>query len=77
VKEHPEWFFIRPDAASATRKPTQKYEDIYPLQLLVQGSQGLWNACRDAILFWVARGVKIFRVDNRTPSALVLGVVYP
>jgi starch synthase (maltosyl-transferring) len=24
----------------------------------------LWNACRDIFLYWIARGVKTFRVDN-------------
>ena len=26
--------------------------------------EALWNACRDVLLFWIARGVKTFRVDN-------------
>src|SRR5439155_12259843 len=25
---------------------------------------GLWNACRDVLLFWIERGVRTFRVDN-------------
>jgi starch synthase (maltosyl-transferring) len=65
VKEHPEWFFIRPDGSIRyAENPPKKYEDIYPLNFWCKDRQGLWNACRDAILFWVARGVKIFRVDN-------------
>jgi starch synthase (maltosyl-transferring) len=65
VKEHPEWFFIRPDGSIRyAENPPKKYEDIYPINFWCKDRQGLWNACRDAILFWVARGVKIFRVDN-------------
>jgi starch synthase (maltosyl-transferring) len=65
VKEHPEWFFIRPDGSIRyAENPPKKYEDIYPLNFWCKDRQGLWNACRDAILFWIARGVKIFRVDN-------------
>ena len=65
VKEHPEWFFVRPDGSIRyAENPPKKYEDIYPINFWCKDRQGLWNACRDAVLFWVARGVKIFRVDN-------------
>jgi starch synthase (maltosyl-transferring) len=65
VKEHPEWFFIRPDGTiKYAENPPKKYQDIYPLNLWCDDRQGLWNACRDVFLFWIAHGVKIFRVDN-------------
>ena len=65
VKEHPEWFFIRPDGSIRyAENPPKKYEDIYPINFWCKDRQALWQACRDAVLFWVARGVKIFRVDN-------------
>ncbi len=65
VKEHPDWFFIRPDGSIRyAENPPKKYEDIYPINFWCKDRQGLWNACRDAVLFWIARGVKIFRVDN-------------
>ncbi len=65
VKEHPEWFFVRPDGSIRyAENPPKKYEDIYPINFWCKDRQGLWNACRDALLFWIARGVKIFRVDN-------------
>jgi starch synthase (maltosyl-transferring) len=65
VKEHPEWFFIRPDGSIRyAENPPKKYEDIYPINFWCKDRQGLWNACRDAVLFWIARGVTIFRVDN-------------
>lgn len=65
VKEHPEWFFIRPDGSIRyAENPPKKYQDIYPLNFWCADRQGLWDACRDVLLFWIARGVKIFRVDN-------------
>jgi len=65
VKEHPEWFFIRPDGSIRyAENPPKKYEDIYPINFWCKDRQALWHACRDAVLFWIARGVKIFRVDN-------------
>jgi starch synthase (maltosyl-transferring) len=65
VKEHPEWFFIRPDGSIRyAENPPKKYEDIYPINFWCKDRQALWQACRDAVLFWIARGVKIFRVDN-------------
>ena len=65
VKEHPDWFFVRPDGSIRyAENPPKKYEDIYPINFWCRDRQGLWNACRDAVLFWIARGVKIFRVDN-------------
>jgi len=65
VKEHPEWFFIRPDGSIRyAENPPKKYEDIYPINFWCKDREGLWHACRDAVLFWIDRGVKIFRVDN-------------
>ena len=65
VKEHPEWFFIRPDGTiKYAENPPKKYQDIYPLNLWCDDRQALWNACRDVFLFWIAHGVTIFRVDN-------------
>ncbi|MEI9941579.1 MAG: alpha-1,4-glucan--maltose-1-phosphate maltosyltransferase [Pseudomonadota bacterium] len=65
VKEHPDWFFVRPDGSIRyAENPPKKYEDIYPINFWCKDRQGLWSACRDAVLFWIARGVKIFRVDN-------------
>jgi starch synthase (maltosyl-transferring) len=65
VKEHPEWFFVRPDGTIRyAENPPKKYEDIYPLNFWCREREALWNACRDVFLFWVAHGVKTFRVDN-------------
>jgi starch synthase (maltosyl-transferring) len=64
-KEHPDWFFLRPDGSIRyAENPPKKYEDIYPLNFWCDDRDALWNACRDLILFWIGHGIKIFRVDN-------------
>ena len=65
VKEHPEWFRHRPDGTiKYAENPPKKYQDIYPLDFENEDWRGLWRALLDVTQFWVARGVKIFRVDN-------------
>jgi starch synthase (maltosyl-transferring) len=65
VKEHPTWFFVRPDGTLRyAENPPKKYEDIYPINFWSEDREALWNACRDVLLYWIERGVKIFRVDN-------------
>jgi starch synthase (maltosyl-transferring) len=65
VKKHPEWFYHRPDGTiHYAENPPKKYEDIYPLNFNCADRQALWDELKGVILFWVARGVKIFRVDN-------------
>ena len=65
VKEHPDWFFIRPDGTiKYAENPPKKYQDIYPLNFWCADRERLWNACRDILLFWIEHGVTIFRVDN-------------
>jgi starch synthase (maltosyl-transferring) len=65
VREHPEWFSRRPDGSIRyAENPPKKYQDIYPLDFWCEDRQGLWDACRDILLFWIERGVRIFRVDN-------------
>jgi starch synthase (maltosyl-transferring) len=65
VKEHPDWFHVRPDGSIRhAENPPKKYQDIVPIHFWCADRENLWNACRDAMLFWVERGVRIFRVDN-------------
>jgi starch synthase (maltosyl-transferring) len=65
VKDHPTWFFVRPDGTLRyAENPPKKYEDIYPINFWSEDRDNLWNACRDVVLFWAQHGVKIFRVDN-------------
>lgn len=65
VREHPEWFHHRPDGTiKFAENPPKKYEDIFPLNFGAETWRALWEELRDVVLFWCARGVRIFRVDN-------------
>jgi starch synthase (maltosyl-transferring) len=65
VREHPEWFRWRPDGSVAfAENPPKKYEDIIPLNFETEAWKELWEELRSVILFWMERGVRIFRVDN-------------
>ena len=65
VHEHPEWFFHRPDGTiKHAENPPKKYEDVYPLDYHNPAWRELWEELRDVILWWAARGVRTFRVDN-------------
>ena len=65
VREHPEWFYHRPDGTiKYAENPPKKYEDIYPLNFHCDDWRSLWAELRDVILFWARRGVRTFRVDN-------------
>jgi starch synthase (maltosyl-transferring) len=65
VKEHPDWFYIRPDGTiKYAENPPKKYQDIYPLNFYGETWAEQWKEWRDVILFWVEQGVKTFRVDN-------------
>jgi starch synthase (maltosyl-transferring) len=65
VREHPDWFFIRPDGSiKYAENPPKKYEDIYPINFWCDQREALWDACREIFLFWIAQGVRTFRVDN-------------
>jgi starch synthase (maltosyl-transferring) len=65
VQEHPDWFHVRPDGSiKYAENPPKKYQDIYPINFWCADREGLWNACRDILLYWIDHGVKTFRVDN-------------
>lgn len=65
VKDHPEWFYQRPDGSIRyAENPPKKYQDIYPLNFHCDDWRNLWKELIAVVQFWVDRGVKIFRVDN-------------
>jgi starch synthase (maltosyl-transferring) len=65
VREHPEWFYIRPDGTiKYAENPPKKYQDIYPLNFYGPNFEEQWEEWKDVVLFWVENGVKTFRVDN-------------
>jgi starch synthase (maltosyl-transferring) len=65
VKEHPEWFRIRPDGSIAhAENPPKVYEDIVPLNFESPAAPALYAACKAILDHWIAHGVRIYRVDN-------------
>ncbi len=65
VKEHPEWFHIRPDGSIAyAENPPKVYQDIYPLNFDNPDAEGLYAACKGIVDHWTGHGVRIYRVDN-------------
>ena len=66
LKQHPHWFDWRPDGTiKYAENPPKKYQDIVNVDFYQAGAiPGLWLALRDAVLFWIDKGVKAFRVDN-------------
>jgi starch synthase (maltosyl-transferring) len=64
VKQHPDWFWHRPDGTIAyAENPPKKYQDIYPLNF-DHDYAGILQEVLRIIRFWVDKGVTIFRVDN-------------
>jgi starch synthase (maltosyl-transferring) len=65
VREHPDWFRHRPDGTiKYAENPPKKYQDIYPLDFECDDWPALWRELLAVTLFWVTRGIRIFRVDN-------------
>jgi starch synthase (maltosyl-transferring) len=65
LKEHPEWFYRRPDGTlKYAENPPKRYQDIYNVDFASEDWQGLWQALLDVVLHWVDCGVTVFRVDN-------------
>jgi starch synthase (maltosyl-transferring) len=65
VREHPEWFRKRPDGSiQYAENPPKKYQDIYPFDFECADWRALWSELRSIFDYWIAQGVRIFRVDN-------------
>lgn len=65
VKSHPEWFVWRPDKTIMyAENPPKKYQDIVPLDFECHAWKSLWEELKSVIIFWVKKGINIFRVDN-------------
>jgi starch synthase (maltosyl-transferring) len=65
VREHPEWFLMRPDGTiQYAENPPKKYQDIYPFYFETDAWRELWAELKSVFEFWIAQGVRIFRVDN-------------
>lgn len=65
VSEHPEWFVHRPDGTiKYAENPPKKYQDVYPINFENENWIELWEELKSVVVFWIERGVRIFRVDN-------------
>lgn len=65
LAQHPEWFQQRPDGSIKTAEnPPKRYDDIHNVDWSTDDREGLWQALRDVVLHWCARGIRVFRVDN-------------
>jgi starch synthase (maltosyl-transferring) len=65
VKQHPEWFRLRPDGTiQYAENPPKKYQDIYPIDFETEAWRELWDELKSIFTFWIGHGVRIFRVDN-------------
>lgn len=65
VKEHPEWFYHRPDGSIRyAENPPKRYYDIYPLNFDSEEWKDLWYEMKSIFEYWIGMGIRIFRVDN-------------
>jgi starch synthase (maltosyl-transferring) len=65
VREHPEWFRLRPDGTiQYAENPPKKYQDIYPFDFETGHWRELWDELKSVVDFWIEQGVRIFRMDN-------------
>jgi len=71
VQQHPEWFSTRPDGTiQYAENPPKKYQDIYPFDFETPQWRELWQELKSVFVFWIERGVRIFRVDNPHTKSL-------
>ena len=65
LRSHPEWFLMRPDGTiQYAENPPKKYQDIYPFNFETEHWRELWDELKGVVFYWMAQGVRIFRVDN-------------
>jgi starch synthase (maltosyl-transferring) len=71
VKEHPEWFRMRPDGTiQYAENPPKKYQDVYPFEFETDAWKPLWDELASVFFFWAEQGVTVFRVDNPHTKSL-------
>jgi len=65
AKDHPDWFYREPDGTiKYAENPPKKYEDIYAFHYFGPDTEGMWRELLRVHLFWVSKGIRIFRIDN-------------
>jgi starch synthase (maltosyl-transferring) len=72
VKDHPQWFKWRPDGTvQYAENPPKKYQDVLPLDYENEDWQNMWIELKGILEYWIAQGIRIFRVDNPHTKSLV------
>lgn len=65
IAGHPNWFEFREDGSIRyAENPPKQYQDIVNVNFRSPDWPALWTALRDVVTFWIAQGVRVFRVDN-------------
>lgn len=62
---HPEWFYREADGTiKFAENPPKKYEDIFAFHYYGPDTENMWREFLRVHLFWISKGIRIFRVDN-------------
>lgn len=65
LQQHPNWFNWRPDhTIQYAENPPKKYEDIVPFNFETDNWKDLWEELKQIVLYWIDKGIRLFRVDN-------------
>ncbi|WP_158744717.1 maltotransferase domain-containing protein [Acidisphaera sp. L21] len=66
LQQHRGWFDWRPDGTiKYAENPPKKYQDIVNVDFYAPDAiPGLWIALAEVVMFWMAQGVRLVRVDN-------------
>ena len=66
LKQHRGWFDWRPDGSiKYAENPPKKYQDIVNVDFYAADAiPGLWVALAETVMFWMAQGIRLIRVDN-------------
>jgi starch synthase (maltosyl-transferring) len=65
IKENPTWFEHRADGSlRCAENPPNEYPDVYRIDFDTGDRVGLYAELYRVLVFWIERGVTIFRVDN-------------
>ena len=65
ITSNPEWFRKRPDGTMQyAENPPKKYQDIVNFYFETKKYKELWEELLSIAMYWVNKGIRIFRVDN-------------
>lgn len=65
AKQHPDWFYREADGTiKYAENPPKKYEDIYAFHYYGPDTEAMWREFLRVHLFWIEKGIRIFRIDN-------------